>query len=121
MNFSSVLLVGWESVQWVLSQYPGLPLILSGVRHRDNRTLYALLDRFENLLIDISLYTVHRGIEDVISRFGPQRMIFGTGLPMYGGGGSLAQLTYAEIDESHKQQIAADNLSRLLQGVKSAP
>jgi hypothetical protein len=121
MDFSSVLLVGWDSVQWILSQFPGLPLILSGVRHRDNRTLYALLDHFENVLIDISLYTVHRGIEDIISHFGPQKMLFGTGLPVYGGGGSLAQLTYAEIEESHKQWIAADNLLRLLQGVRSAP
>jgi hypothetical protein len=119
MNFSSVLLVSWESVQWILSQFPGLPLILSGLRHRDNRTVYGLLDHFENLFIDISLYTVHRGIEDVIRRFGPERMLFGTGLPAYGGGGSVAQLTYAEIEESHRQSIAADNLSRLLQGVRS--
>jgi hypothetical protein len=120
MNFSSVLLVSWESVQWVLSRFPGLPLILSGVRHRDNRTLYALLDHFDNLFIDLSLYTVHRGIEDVIHHFGPERMLFGTGLPAYGGGGALAQLIYAEIEESQKQSIAADNISRLLQGVRSA-
>jgi hypothetical protein len=121
MNFSSVMLVSWESVIWILSQYPKLPLVLSGVRHRDNRAVYALLDRFENLYFDISLYTVHRGIEDVATRFGADRMLFGTGLPVYGGGGSLTQLTYAEIEEAHKQWIAADNLLKLFQGVRSVP
>ncbi len=121
MNFSSVLLVSWESIHWILSQYSELPLVLCGVRHRDNRTLYALLEHFKNLSIDISLYTVHRGIEDVVSRFGAGRMLFGTGLPAYGGGGALAQLAYAEIEESQKQSVAADNLSRLLQGVRSVP
>jgi len=114
MNLSSQMLVGWEQLEWLLSTFPKLPVVIVGTRHRDNRTLYAFLERFPQLAFDISLYAIHRGIEDVARRFGADRMLFGTGLPVYAGGGAVVQLASAEIPEEQKQMIAADNLRRLL-------
>lgn len=117
MNLSSQMLVGWEQLEWLLATFPRLPVVLVGTRHRDNRTLYAFLERFPQLAFDISLYAIHRGVEDVARRFGAARMLFGTGLPLYAGGGALLQLVAAEIPEGQKQQIAAGNLRRLLAGI----
>jgi len=114
MNLSSLMLVGWDQLEWLLSTFRKLPVVIAGMRHRDNRTLYGFLERFPQLAFDLSLYAVHRGVEDVARRFGADRMLFGTGLPAYAGGGAVVQLASAEIPEEQKQMIAAGNLRRLL-------
>ena len=119
-TFLAFPLVSWESIEWILRSYPKLPLVVGGIRQRDNRTIYPLLDRFERLHLDISIYAVHRGLEDLVKRFGAERMIFGSGLPVFAGSGTVVQLMYAEIEDSHKQLIAGGNLERLLRGVKDA-
>ena len=118
-TFNAAPLIGWDRIEWILHSYPDLPLIIGGLRQRDNRTLYALMDRFACLYLDITLFATHRGIEDMVRRFGAERMLFGSGLPVYAGGGSVIQLRYAEIEESQKQMIAGNNLRALLEGVKS--
>ena len=45
-------------------------------------------------------------IEAVCARFGPERIIFGTGLPVREGGGAIAQITYAEVSEEAKAAMA---------------
>lgn len=117
-TFLAFPLVSWQSIEWILRTYPRLPLVVGGLRQRDNRTLYALLERFESLHLDLSIYAVHRGLEDLVQRFGPRRFVFGTGLPVFAGSGTVAQLMYAEIEDAHKQSIAGGNLERLLGGVK---
>ena len=106
----------WQEIEWILKSYPGLALVIGGLRQRDNRTLYSLLERFENLYLDVSIYATHQGIENVVRRFGASRMIFGTGLPVFAGSGSIGQLMYSEIEESEKQMISSKNLIRLLGG-----
>jgi hypothetical protein len=118
-TFFAAPLVSWERIEWILGRYPELPLVIGGLRQRDNRTLYALMDRFTNLYLDITLYAVHRGIEDVVRRFGANRMLFGSGLPVYAGGGPVMQLLYSDIEEHQKQMIAGDNLRSLLKGAGS--
>ena len=117
-TFLAFPLVSWETIEWILKSYPKLPLVIGGIRQRDNRAIYALMHRFENLHMDISLYGVHQGIEDFTERFGSERLIFGTGLPVFAGSGCIAQLLYAEIDEAEKQLIAGGNLKRILGGIK---
>ena len=116
-TFFAAPLVSWDRIEWLLDRYPDLPLVIGGLRQRDNRTLYALMDRFANLYLDITLYATHRGIEDIVRRFGAERMLFGSGLPVYAGGGSVIQLLYSEIEEHQKQMIAGGNLRTLLEGV----
>ncbi|HUV07207.1 MAG TPA: hypothetical protein VMX75_05725 [Spirochaetia bacterium] len=118
-TFLAFPLVSWESIEWILKTYTGLPLVIGGIRQRDNRTLYALMERFKSLHLDISLYGVHRGLEDFTQRFGAKRLVFGTGLPVFAGSGAITQLLYAEIEESEKQQIAGGNLQRLLGGIRN--
>jgi len=117
-NFLAFPLVSWETVEWILKSWPDLPLVIGGIRQRDNRTLYPLMERFESLHLDITLYGVHRGLEDFTERFGAERLVFGTGLPEFAGSGCAAQLKYAEIADADKQLIAGGNLKRILGGVK---
>lgn len=104
----------WDELAWMLDAYPDLPVILVGTSYRINRNLYPLLERFSNLYLETATYQVMRGLEDVARRFGPERLIFGTGLPLLDAGGPIAQITYAELPLAQKQMMAGGTLARLL-------
>lgn len=108
----------WHTIAEILTAYPDLPLILVRIGSRSDRTLYPLLQRFSNVYLETSGYNAFRGIEAICRRFGAERLIFGTGMPFNAGGGAVAALTYAQIDDHEKQLIASGNLVRLLQAAR---
>ncbi len=109
--------IDWEAVAKICLEYPDLPVVLIQVGLRTNRMFYPLLARYKNLSIDISAYWMYRGIESICKNFGANRILFGTGLPFYNPGLSLAMLSYSNIGARDKGLIAGDNLRRLIAGV----
>ena len=106
-----------DTVFELCTDYPKLPIVLAGVGYRYNRMLYPLWEKFENLYTELSVYYVHRGIEELVKRFGPHRLLFGTNLPWYTPWVAVAMLSYARISDSDKKLIAGDNLRNLLNKV----
>lgn len=110
--------IGWEGINSLCSRYPSLPIIVANLNYRVNRQLYPLLERYENVYIETSGYQVHKGVEDVCSRFGAKRLIFGTRLPYFTPGPAMTLIWYSLIDMREKSLIAGENLKRLL-GINS--
>lgn len=104
----------FDELAGVLAAHPRLPLILLATSYRVNRYLYPLWEKFDNLYLETATFQIMRGIEDVCRRFGPERLVFGTGLPVLEAGGPIAQVTYAELPEAHKRLIAGETLAGLL-------
>lgn len=105
-----------EDLFWALKGYPKLPFVLCSNDHsyRIGRILYPLFERFKNFYIETSTFLLYQGIEEICSRFGSERILFGSGMPFQDGGGSIARVLYAEIDNKDKQNIAYKNAERLL-------
>jgi len=106
--------VTWDELAELLRGHPRLPVILLEPFYRTDRYLYALWEQFDNLYVETATYQTHRGIESVCARFGPERLIFGTGLPVRDGGGAITPILLAEVPEASKQAIAGGTLRRLL-------
>ncbi len=105
----------WDAIDHICSTYPNLPVILSEARFRtSNRLLYHLMDRNDNLHMELSGYWLYRGIEFLSREFGPERLLFGTRLPVRDPACAITMLTYAEMGEREKQLIGGDNLRRLM-------
>ncbi|MBI3948686.1 MAG: amidohydrolase family protein [Armatimonadetes bacterium] len=104
----------WDDIAGVLKAHPRLPVIVLGTSYRIDRYAYPLWERFDNLHVETATYQVMRGIEAVCRRFGPERLVFGTGLPLLDAGGPIAQVMYAELPEREKRLIAGGTLARLL-------
>lgn len=109
---------GYNGVYELLKKHPKLPVVLNGVGYRDGRNLYPLLASFSNLHISSCGWKAQAGIEDVCEKFGAERILFGSNLPIQSGGAAVAMVMYAAISEEEKQMIASGNLERLLGGVK---
>jgi len=56
----------------------------------------------------------------VTERFGPERLVFGTGLPEFDGGGPVSQVMYSRLPREQKALIAGGNLRRML-GIEEEP
>jgi len=100
------------------SSYQELKVILTGVNYRVDRNFYALLRKLPNLYIETSGYKVHNGIEEFCEQFGAQRLIFGSGMPLYSGGAAVSMINYARISEKEKCMIAYENIESLLGGAQ---
>lgn len=101
----------------VMSVHPGLKLILTDLYYSVARNLYPLLKRFENVRVESMGYKIFGGIEEFCRLFGSERMIFGTGMPVYSAGSAASMINYADISPAEKRGIAGENLEKLLGGV----
>jgi len=104
----------WEELAPMLQAHPRLHVILLEPFYRVDRYVYNLWERCDNLHLETATYEVHRGLETVCERFGPQRLVFGSGLPVRDAGGAIAPLLYADLSDEAKQLISGDTLRRLL-------
>ncbi|MGC9317219.1 MAG: amidohydrolase family protein [Armatimonadota bacterium] len=106
--------VDWDSIAAIVAGHPDMPVIVLNFYYRVDRWIYPLLERHDNFHIEANTYGVFRGIEGIVERFGPERLVFGTGLPELEAGGPMALISYAEISDEDRRLIAGGNLLRLL-------
>lgn len=107
-----------EMVYDLCKAFPALPIIVVRFNYQLMRVIYPMLREFDNLYLEISNYTTHRGIELLIKDFGSTRLIFGTGMPMQNPGAALALVRYAAISDAEKHNIAGNNLRQLMSEVR---
>lgn len=112
--FVEIAQTNYDHIASALKAFPKLRLVLVRPAYRSDRFIYPLMEKYEHFCVETSNYVISGGIEEVCRRFGSSRLIFGTGMPFYDAGAAVSSITYAEIDDTDKQAIAADNLDRLL-------
>jgi len=112
--------IEWPALASLLADFPKLPVVLLDVGYRADRHLFPLLRRFPTLYFDTATYLGHRQLEAHVEQFGPDRMLFGSRLPLYTPGSSLAVLAAARISDDARLAIAGGSLRRLLGQAKSA-
>jgi predicted TIM-barrel fold metal-dependent hydrolase len=100
------------------AEFPDVSLILTQVFWSAEVTVFDLLRRRSNILIDISYLHTFQAIELLVKHFGADRLVFGTGLKSHNGA-AIGALARADITEAQRKKIAHGNLDRLT-GLKSA-
>ena len=103
----------------LLADFPQLTLVAAGHGPwgRD-RYFRPLLERYPNFYVDTANYELDWGLADLCSKYGYERILFGTNTPHRTMGGPLLTLLHAPISDAAKRAIAAGNLERLLGEVK---
>jgi hypothetical protein len=114
--FISLDQLSWNDIYELRSNYPKLRIILTEVNYRTDRNLYFIMEKFPNIFIEVSGYKVHHGIEEICRRYGAERLIYGSGMPVYTGS-SVSVIHYARISGLEKRKIAYENLNTILEEV----
>lgn len=104
----------WAEIDAVLTAHPALTLVVMRVGYRIDRWVYPLLAVHRGLKLETAFYELHLAIEAVTERFGPERLVFGTGLPVWDAGGAMSPLIYAAIPDDARRKIAGETLRSIL-------
>lgn len=110
--------IDFSMLQSACETYCNIKFILTNPSYYFQRMLYPLLNMYPNLYVELSTYLVFGGIDELIGKFGADRILFGTGMPFHDPGGAIAATAYANASDEQKNQIAYGNLGRLLNDVK---
>lgn len=105
----------------ILQSFPNLPLLLQKIRWTHQRVVMELMQRHRNLHLELSEYQGNRVIEYYARWFGPERLLFGSGLPAMSAGAARTLVDYAALPKAAQALIAGGNLTRLLKGLRPVP
>ena len=104
----------WNEVEDLALVHPWLFIVLLNVGYRAIRTLYPILDSSPRVQVEISLYQGCGALREGVRRFGARRFLFGSGLPRFEPGCTVAPVLYADISDEEKRLVAGGNLDALL-------
>lgn len=114
---------GWSAIKMLCETYPDLPMIVEGRPQKilyHNRLFYPLLERYQNLHLELHNLNVYLGIEDIVDRFGATHLVFGSCLPFNDPNTAQMMVTAARIGEEAKRRIAHGNLRSLLERMRTS-
>ncbi len=106
----------WRFIEWACRTFPGLPVVLLRQGQADFRTLFILLDRCSNLIVETSYLQGHDAINLIAGRWGAHRLVFGTGMPVWDPALPIAGLTYAGLSPEALTAVARGTLQSLMEG-----
>jgi len=109
----------WEPLISLLENFPRLPLVLLDIGYRFDSFMTPLLKRFPTLYFDSATYLAYRQLENFVERHGPERVLYGSKLPLFTPATSLGVLASARISDGARLAIAGGNLRRLLDAAQT--
>jgi len=107
-------MAGYAKLFELAGAYPGTPIVMLSTGYRHLRVTLKLMEKRPNLHLDTSTFLSFRGIEEIVSQVGADRVLFGTRLPYLEGGVSVGRVLYADLSDADKRMIALGNAERLL-------
>lgn len=93
--------------------FPELPFIYTQPMWSQFSAALEFMTRCENILLDSSSFHMRGGVELIVNKFGPQRLVFGLG-PLAHNGASIAELMDVPISGDAREMIAHGNIENLL-------
>lgn len=113
------LQANWARITEVLKEFPKLTVIATGVGvWGQDRYYRPLVERFENFYLESSAAELDGGIPAHVRKYGPDRILFGSGSHRKPMGGASLLLRNLDLDAEAKSMIAHGNLERLLGEVR---
>ena len=109
-----------EAAVALCKRYPDLPVVLCGVAWGTDRLINPLFGAAPNLHLDTWGFQGHRAYERFVEQFGPDRLLFSTGLPEHSPGAAKMMTLYETISPEAREKIGSGNLLRLLSNVDGA-
>jgi predicted TIM-barrel fold metal-dependent hydrolase len=107
-----------RDVEYLVSEYPRLPLLVRGVWWSQGRALLPLVLAYRNLHLGFDHFQVNRAPEWLVAKGCEDQMVFCSNAPQMSAGAHRAYIDWAELDPAVKAKIAGGNLVRLLKGLR---
>jgi len=105
---------------WLMGRVPAARLVMAHMGGHpyafgDWHRAVAAAKKHPNLLLDTASSQIDNGmLEHAVEELGPEKILFGTDMPLLDPWTQLAKVTGADIDEAAKAAILGGNLARIL-------
>ena len=106
--------VDYEAVRRIVITYPKLPVILMRMSVLADRYIYPIMEKHDNLYIDLSMYFGTGGLALIAGRFGARRLLFGTNMPFQNPYPSIVLVATNDLTDEQKCAAAGGNLETLI-------
>lgn len=110
----------WDDVAAVCRDHPRLNVIVEGPNRKlfyHNRIYYGQLERYANFHLEIHNLVNYLGVDDIVRRFGSQRLIFGTFFPQQDPNVAMGLVVGGEMSQVDRENIAFRNIERLTEAI----
>jgi predicted TIM-barrel fold metal-dependent hydrolase len=109
-----------DVLERILDENKDMPVILETSLKQCmlSRYYFSLLERFENLYLEISGLLLYDQIEHYIERYGSKRLIFGSNFPNLSIEITTNRIILAEISEIDKENIAFKNIKNIIRSIE---
>jgi uncharacterized protein len=107
-----------SDVETIAKHTPNCPTILSGVNWGEIMAALTLVERFPNLHFDISCLALRRGIDLLLREAGPERVLFGTGMPFQNPKPILDHLKCLSAPDETLRLIFGGNAASMMESMK---
>jgi uncharacterized protein len=107
-------------IENILHKYSRMPFILecSLKMLMFNRLIFPLMEKYKNLYIETSNLLLVNQIEDLVKKFGSNRLIFGTNYPVLEVEFSVGRILLSDLKESEKRDICSANIKTILDDIE---
>lgn len=103
----------YEKLPGLAKAYPGIRFILLRQNLNESRYTLPLLRKTQNVFFDTSTMVDAGLIDEIVNRYGSERLLFGSAMPFFVPAGALGMIFYARIADRDKENILSGNWMRL--------
>lgn len=97
----------------IARSYPGIRFVILRQGANESKYTIPLIRKLDNVFFDTSIMTDTGIIEEIVNRFGSEKLLFGSGLPLFVPSGALSMIIYARIKDADKENIFYKNWLRI--------
>jgi predicted TIM-barrel fold metal-dependent hydrolase len=108
----------WEEIERLCGEHTSLPVIVTGLNYRQLRFLLPLWERYRNLFVDLSWFSIHDGLAYLAERGVLRQVLFGTNYPLYEPGAAVTMVTYANLQDEERRMVAGGTLREIIRGIR---
>lgn len=110
----------WNTLYKLCKTHPKLPVVLEQCDLEaffNGRYIYPLFEKCDNFFLEVHKSHLYLEIDDIVQRFGAERLLFSSFLPVDDPYAFLMLITEGDFSQREKELIAHGNLEKLLKGV----
>lgn len=104
----------WDHLYALACEFPGLSIVMGDGFQRAAWSLIKLMRACPNLYAQTSGLDVHRELEYMVEKVGPERFVAASKFPVATFGTMVGQVQFSNLPYEHKKLIAGDNARRLM-------
>lgn len=111
----------WNDIYNFARENPKLQIIVESQSKKilyHTRPLFALMKDCPNVLLEISNFVGPGFIEYTVEQFGPERLVYGSFMPLNDPFVPMGMIVYSPISKNAKKLIAGDNMRKLISGAQ---